>query len=142
MNKIAVIYWSGTGNTKAMAKAIFEAIKVTNASAEIFNVDDIAAETAQTYDALVLGCPAMGGEVLEEMDFEPFFTSLETRLTGKKVALFGSYDWGDGEWMRDWQARVSDAGAMLFEEGLIINNAPDQSGLAECDAFGKRFAPF
>ncbi len=142
MNKIAVIYWSGTGNTEAMAKSIFEAIKLTNASAAFFNVNDIAAETASTYDALALGCPAMGGEVLEEMDFEPFFTALETRLAGKKIALFGSYDWGDGEWMRDWQTRIENAGAILFEDGLIVNNTPDQSGLAECDTFGKRFAAF
>jgi len=142
MSKVAVIYWSGTGNTEAMAKAIVEAMKGSSESVELFNVDDITAVDAAKYDSLALGCPSMGGEVLEEMSFDPFFTALESKLSGKKIALFGSYGWGDGEWMREWQGRVDMAGAMLFEEGLIINDTPDASGLAECNAFGVRFAAF
>lgn len=132
MGKTAVIYWSGTGNTETMAKAIAEA-----AGAECFAVSEITADTAAGYDVLILGCPAMGSEVLEETEFEPFFNELEAKLSGKKVALFGSYGWGDGEWMRSWEERVTASGAVLVGgEGLIINEAPDADGLDLCRALG------
>jgi len=142
MRKIAVIFWSGTGNTEAMAHAILEGIKGSEGGVDFFRVSDIDAATAAGYEKLVLGCPSMGGEVLEEIDFDPFFTALESQLSGKKVALFGSYGWGDGEWMRDWQGRVERSGASLFEEGLILNELPDASGLEECRRFGERFTRF
>lgn len=142
MSKIAVIYWSGTGNTEAMAHAIVEGIKGAGDSSELFEVSTIDAATAAGFDKLVLGCSAMGGEVLEEIDFDPFFTALEGQLSGKKVALFGSYGWGDGEWMRDWQGRVERSGANLFEEGLIVNDTPDASALSDCRSFGERFTRF
>ncbi|NLG24355.1 MAG: flavodoxin [Clostridiales bacterium] len=135
MNGIGIIYWSGTGNTQAMAEAMAEAIQ-----AEATAVSGITAEAAAAYDRLLLGCPAMGAEVLEEDEFEPFFAALEPHLAGKRVALFGSYGWGDGEWMREWESRVQAAGAILFEQGLIINETPDAAGLAECRAFAGRFA--
>lgn len=132
MGKIAVVYWSGTGNTEAMAKAVAE-----GAGAELFSVSEIDAQKAASYDKLALGCPSMGSEVLEEDEFEPFFTELEGQLGGKKVALFGSYGWGDGEWMRDWQGRAAAAGAQLAGgEGLIVNEAPDDDGLASCKKTG------
>lgn len=141
MDKLAVIYWSQTGNTESMANAILEGAKETGADAALFTVADITAAEAAQYSKLALGCPAMGAEVLEEGEFEPFFTELEGRLNGKKVALFGSYGWGDGEWMRDWQTRVTDAGSQLFSgEGLIINETPDDDGIASCKKFGKEFA--
>ena len=141
MSKTAIIYWSGTGNTEAMANAILEGAKEVNAETEIFNVSDISAGDAASYDTLILGCPSMGAEVLEECEFEPFFTDLEGSLSGKKVALFGSYGWGDGEWMRNWQDRVTSAGAALVNgEGLIINDAPDDDGLAQCRELGKTAA--
>lgn len=133
MSNIAVIYWSGTGNTEAMATAVAEGIGET---AQLFSVDAITPAEAAAYDKLALGCPSMGAEVLEELEFEPFFTALEASLSGKKVALFGSYGWGDGEWMRDWQGRVTAAGAQLFGEGLIINETPDDAGLARCRELG------
>ena len=142
MSKIAVIYWSGTGNTQAMAHAIVEGIKSVEGVAELYEVTNIDALTAAGYDSLALGCPSMGGEVLEEIDFDPFFTALEGQLSGKKVALFGSYGWGDGEWMRDWQGRVERSGANLFEEGLIVNDTPDASALSDCRSFGERFTRF
>ena len=108
MNKTAVIYWSGTGNTQAMAEAVAQ-----GAEGQLFAVSEISAAEAAAYDALALGCPAMGDEVLEENEFEPFFSELEGSLAGKKVALFGSYGWGDGQWMRDWQERAVSAGAQL-----------------------------
>jgi flavodoxin I len=142
MDKLAVIYWSGTGNTEAMAQAILEGAKEAS-NAQLFSVSDISAEEASLYDKLALGCPSMGDEVLEESEFEPFFEELEGKIPGKKIALFGSYGWGDGEWMRDWQQRVKDAGAELFgDEGLIINEAPDDDGLEQCRQFGKNFANF
>ena len=141
MSKTAIIYWSGTGNTEAMANAILEGAKEVNPEAVIFNVSEISAADAATYDTLILGCSAMGTEVLEENEFEPFFTELEANLSGKKVALFGSYGWGDGEWMRDWQERVNKTGANCVNgEGLIINNMPDDNGLNQCREFGKTAA--
>ena len=143
MSKLAVIYWTGTGNTGAMAQAVADGAKGAGAEAELLTVSEISADAAAAYDKLALGCPAMGAEVLEEGEFEPFFTALEGKLSGKKVALFGSYGWGDGQWMRDWQDRVTGAGAQLFNgEGLMINETPDDSGLADCRALGSGLAGF
>ena len=141
MSKTAVIYWSGTGNTEAMAEAIAEGAKSVNPETELFSVSDISASDAAGFDTLILGCPAMGAEVLEEGEFEPFFSELEPKLAGKNVALFGSYGWGDGEWMRGWTDRVQAAGAKLVEpEGLIANEAPDNEALEACRALGKKAA--
>lgn len=133
--KTAVIYWSGTGNTEAMAAAVAE-----GAGAELFSVTDFSG-SVDDYDAIAFGCPSMGCEVLEEDEFEPFFTSIEASLSGKKVALFGSYGWGDGEWMRNWQERVIGDGAVLVNgEGLIVNETPDDAALDSCRALGKALA--
>lgn len=141
MNKTAIIYWSGTGNTEAMASAISDGAKSVNPDIGYFTVSEISADKAAEYDTLILGCPAMGAEVLEESEFEPFFTELESKISGKNVALFGSYGWGDGEWMREWEKRVTDAGAKLIGgEGLIINDAPDDDGVAQCVGFGENAA--
>lgn len=141
MGKTAMIYWSGTGNTEEMANAILSGIKESGKEADIFTVSEISPSTAAEYDTLVLGCPAMGAEVLEESEFEPFFSELEGNISGKSVALFGSYGWGDGEWMRNWEERVKDAGASLIGgEGLIVNEAPDDSALDECKKFGAEAA--
>ena len=143
MSKIAVIYWSMSGNTEAMANAIAEGAERAGAEVDVKQVSEITVDQALEYDKLALGCPAMGAEVLEESEFEPFFTQLEGRLGGKKVALFGSYGWGDGQWMRDWQQRVDDANASLYNgEGLIINETPDDDGLEPCRQFGAGFAGF
>lgn len=141
MNKTAIIYWSGTGNTEMMADAILTGAKEVNPETNKFTVSEILANEALNFDTLILGCPAMGAEVLEECEFEPFFTEIEAALKGKNVALFGSYGWGDGEWMRDWEKRVIDAGANLINgEGLIINEAPDDDGTAACVELGKTAA--
>ena len=130
--KTAVIYWSGTGNTEAMAKAVAE-----GAGAELFTVSEFSGNV-EDYDAVALGCPAMGAEMLEEDEFEPFFTEIEGRLSGKKVGLFGSYGWGDGEWMRNWESRVESDGAVLVGgEGVIANDAPSDDDLEKCRALGK-----
>ncbi|MFR1052143.1 MAG: flavodoxin [Oscillospiraceae bacterium] len=141
MSKIAVIYWSGTGNTEAMARAVAEGAVAAGAAAELFNVSEMTPEAALGYDALALGCPAMGAETLEEAEFEPFFSTLERRISGKKTALFGSYGWGDGQWMRDWYERAENAGAALCGPGgLMVNEAPDDAGLAACRNLGAALA--
>ena len=136
MEKIPVIYWSGTGNTKLMAEAVAEGI---GTAAELKSVSDITPEQAAEYSALALGCSAMGAEVLEEYEFEPFFTALEPFLQGKKVVIFGSYGWGDGEWMRNWEERAKADGAVLVNgEGLIVNETPSDEDLETCKELGKQ----
>ncbi|MFR1995442.1 flavodoxin [uncultured Ruminococcus sp.] len=130
--KTAVIYWSGTGNTEQMANAIAEA-----SGAELYSVSDFSGDIAD-YDRIAFGCSAMGDEVLEESEFEPFFTAIEGALSGKTIALFGSYGWGDGEWMRNWEERVKNDGAVLLnDEGLIVNEAPSDEDLEKCKALGE-----
>ncbi|MDR2088373.1 MAG: flavodoxin [Clostridiales Family XIII bacterium] len=140
MSKAAVIYWSGTGNTEKMANAVLEGLRAAGAEAELFTVDKIAPAEAAGYERLALGCPSMGDEVLEESEFEPFFAELEKKIAGKPIALFGSYGWGDGEWMRSWNARCGDRGAALVTEGLIVNETPDDAALADCRDLGKKLA--
>ena len=137
MSKTAIIYWSGTGNTEAMANAIFDGAKEVNADIKLFSVDQITADEAKDYNNLILGCPAMGAEELEEGEFEPFFAELEVNLSGKNVSLFGSYGWGDGEWMREWEKRVTDAGAKLANESVIANDSPDEDAVTACNGLGK-----
>ena len=133
--KTAVIYWSGTGNTESMAKAVAE-----GAGAECFAVSEFSGNV-EDYDAIALGCPAMGAEVLEEGEMEPFVTEVEGFAAGKTIGLFGSYGWGDGEWMRDWTTRMEAAGATVLNgEGLICHETPDGDGLSECRELGKQLA--
>ena len=141
MSDICVAYWSGTGNTEAMAQAIGAGITAAGKSADVVPMETISPADLKDQAVWVLGCPAMGDEELEDGEFETFFSDLEGKLYGKKVALFGSYDWGDGEWMRTWCGRAKDAGAELVEdEGLIVNNTPDDEGLAACRELGGKLA--
>lgn len=135
--KSAVIYWSGTGNTELMAQYISSGLTEVGAESEIFSVADAQNISLEDYDLLVFGCPAMGAEVLEEDEFEPYFSGIENSLSGKNIALFGSYGWGDGEWMRNWQDRVSALDANLKADGLIACGEPDES---ECKDFAKSIA--
>lgn len=135
----AIIYWSGTGNTQAMAEAIQEGLKQGGVETALLSVDQADAGMLGQYEKLAFGCPSMGDEVLEESEFEPFFSSAEGKLSGKKVALFGSYGWGDGQWMRDWVERVKEAGADLYGEGLIMQESPEEDA---CVSYGKAFAAF
>ena len=137
MSKTAIIFWSGTGNTEAMANAVLDGAKTVNEDVKLFNVSEITADEASEYDTLILGCPAMGAEVLEEDEFEPFFTELEGKIAGKNIALFGSYGWGDGEWMRSWEKRVNAAGAKLVCDSVIANDAPDDEAIVNCNELGK-----
>ncbi len=138
MSKIAIIYWSGTGNTEAMAGAVEIGAKEAGAETTLFSASEFNSSKAAEFDAFAFGCPAMGAEVLEESEFDPMFTEVEGAgvLSGKKVGLFGSYGWGDGEWMRNWEERVKNAGAELVSEGVICNESPDDEATDSCKKLG------
>ena len=140
MSKVAVVYWSGTGNTEAMANAVAEGAKDKGAEVSLIDAASFSSDQVSAYDGIAFGCPAMGDEVLEESEFDPMFTDVEQALAGKKIALFGSYGWGDGQWMRDWEDRAKAAGAELVADGLTVNEAPDDDALAQCKAFGETLA--
>ena len=141
MKKIAIVYWSGTGNTEAMANCIAEGVREAGAEVELMGPAAFSAARFSEFSAVAFGCPAMGSEQLEEAEFEPMFAELESALGGKRIALFGSYSWADGQWMRDWCARCEDAGAnLLDEQGLICFEAPDDAARAACRDLGRRLA--
>lgn len=138
MSKVAIVFWSQTGNTETMANCIAEG---AGANATIIPCSEMNAAKLGEYDVVAFGCPAMGAEQLEESEFEPMFSDLEGSLNGKKVAMFGSYGWGDGQWMRDWYDRTAACGAVLQgDEGLICNEMPDDDGLAACRDLGRTLA--
>ena len=135
MGKIAIVYWSGTGNTEAMANFVAEG---AGGQADLFTPGEFSADLISSYSALAFGCPSMGAEQLEEAEFEPMFEAVKPRLSGKTIGLFGSYGWGDGEWMRTWQAGVEGDGCTLVADGVIANEAPDDEALAACRDLGAK----
>lgn len=137
---ILVVYWTGTGNTEIMAEQIHEGILSTGQEAVLKSVEQITVEAALEFDKIAFGCPSMGIENLEEDDFEPFFEEIETQLGDRKIILFGSYGWGDGEWMDAWEDRCYDQNIQLIEKGLKINSTPSSKELKECFELGVRFA--
>ena len=136
MSKIAVVYWSGTGNTEAMANSVADGARNAGATVEMFTADGFSASRMDNFDAIAFGCPSMGAEQLEESEFEPMFTDCQSKLSGKKIALFGSYGWGDGEWMRNWEDSCRDAGAELACDSVICQDAPDDEAEANCRSLG------
>lgn len=141
MDKIYVVYWSQTGNTEAMAEAVARGIRSEGKESVVVEVGSISPEELKEEAVFALGCPAMGAEVLEESEMEPFVETLEAFVKGKTVGLFGSYGWGDGEWMRDWEARMQQAGAnVIGGEGVICQETPDQEALERCEELGKNLA--
>lgn len=140
MSKVAVVFWSGTGNTEAMADAVAQGARGAGASVDVLGPSDFDASKVAAYDGIAFGCPAMGAEVLEEDEFDPMFQDVKGALAGKAVALFGSYGWGDGEWMRNWEDDCKDAGANLVVEPVMANEAPDDEALAACKALGAALA--
>lgn len=140
MKKVAVVYWSGTGNTEKMAKAVVAGAEEAGANVSLIFSDDFSAEKMEDYDAIAFGCPAMGDEVLEEDSFEPMFAECEKVLAGRNVAIFGSYEWNDGQWMIDWDNRVKTSGANLVYEALPAYDDPDDEALAKCKELGKKLA--
>ena len=136
-----IVYWSGTGNTEKMAELIAKGIEEGGKKAEVINVSEASSDIFDNEETIVLGCPAMGAEVLEEGEMEPFVEEVEKFAKGKNIALFGSYGWGDGEWMREWESRMLDAGAnVLNREGLICHETPDDDALEDCRSLGKQLA--
>ena len=140
MSKVAVVYWSGTGNTEQMANFVLEGAKNAGAEAELFPCDAFDSDLVDGFDGIAFGCSAQGDEVIEESEFEPMFSSCEPKLQGKRVALFGSYGWGDGEWMRSWEDRCSDRGISLACESVICNEYPDSAAIDNCKALGAALA--
>ena len=141
MAKIGIVFWSGTGNTETMANCIAEGVKEAGGEAVLMSPADFSASRFSEFSAVAFGCPAMGSEVLEESEFDPMFTELEGSLSGKKIALFGSYGWGDGQWMKDWCARCESDNANLYDEaGLVCNEAPDDDAQEACRELGRKLA--
>ncbi|MBQ8641101.1 MAG: flavodoxin [Clostridia bacterium] len=140
MSKIAIVYWSGTGNTEAMANAVLAGAKEAGAEAVLLTAPEFDASMTDSYDAIAFGCPSMGAEELEESEFAPMFDACEAKLNGKKIALFGSYGWGDGEWMRTWEERCIGIGAVMACDYVICNEAPDDAAVAACRELGAALA--
>ena len=140
MADVLLVYWSGTGNTEIMAEKIKEGIEQQGLKVHMATVDEVTPSDVETYDKLLFGCPSMGEEELEETEFEPFFEEVSSLIAGKHVGLFGSYGWGEGDWMSLWETRVKDAGAVLFQEGLKVNYTPTDEDEENCVQFGEAFA--
>ena len=136
MSKIAVVYWSGTGNTESMAQAVAEGITEAGGEAVQLTAAEFGADMMDAFDAIAFGCPSMGSEELEDSEFAPMFAACEPKLSGKKIALFGSYGWGDGEWMRNWAETCEGDGAVFACDFVICNDAPDDDAVAACKALG------
>ena len=140
MSKIAVVYWSGTGNTEARANAVLDGAQGAGAEAVLLTAAEFDADMMGSFDAIAFGCPSMGSEELEEEEFAPMFDACEAKLSGKKIALFGSYGWGDGEWMRTWEERCIGAGAVMACDFVICNEAPDADAVKACEQLGAALA--
>ncbi|MCI6496190.1 MAG: flavodoxin [Anaeromassilibacillus sp.] len=140
MSKVAIVYWSGTGNTEAMANFVAEGAKEAGAEVTFFTAMEFDGGLMDNFDAVAFGCPSMGAEQLEEDEFEPMFIGCESKLSGKKIGLFGSYGWGDGEWMRNWEETCRGDGAQLVMDGVICNEAPDRDAENDCKNLGKALA--
>ena len=137
MSKIAIVYWSGTGNTEAMAQAVALGVKEAGGESALILSGDFGAGRVSEYDAIAFGCPSMGSEQLEEYEFEPMFSACKNALSGKRIALFGSYGWGDGAWMRAWEEECRGCGANLVCDSVICCETPDDAAKAACAALGK-----
>lgn len=137
MSKVAVVYWSGTGNTEAMANQVVEGAKGKEADVDIFTAAEFEEALVDNYDVIAFGCPSMGAEQLEGGEFEPMFESCLPKLKGKSIALFGSYGWGDGDWMEEWKTTCIEAGVNLICESVICNDYPDEEGLVACIKLGE-----
>ena len=141
MDKVTIVFWSQSGNTESMANAVAEGVTAAGKEAVVVDVASASLDDLKAAKGFAMGCPAMGAEVLEESEMEPFVADVEGFASGKKIGLFGSYGWGDGQWMRDWEARMSGAGATIVGgEGVICQEAPDADAMEQCKALGKALA--
>ena len=137
MNRVAVVYWSSTGNTEAMANAVLEGIRGAGAEGEVYSVAEFDASMLSSFDSVAFGCPAMGAEQLEDFEFEPLFETCKPSLRGKRVGLFGSFGWGDGQWMRDWEENCRQSGAVLHFESVICSGYPEADSIEKCRNLGR-----
>ena len=140
MKKVAIVFWSGTGNTETMANAVCEGAAAAGADATVIPCGDFDASMVNNFNSIALGCPAMGAEVLEECEFQPMFDSIKNSLGGKSVALFGSYGWGNGDWMRSWKSDCSDCGIRLVCDSVICCETPDAEAIENCKTLGAALA--
>ena len=140
MSKVAVVFWSGTGNTEAMANAVAEGVQAKGGEAVLIGPADFNADVVAGYDGIAFGCPSMGVEQLEEAEYQPMWDDVKGTLSGKNIALFGSYGWGDGEWMRNWEDEARDAGTNLVVDCVTANNEPDDDAIEACKALGAALA--
>ena len=141
MSKVAVVFWSGTGNTEAMAKAVADGVNGAGGEAVLLQPADFNSSVMKDYGAVAFGCPSMGDEVLEESSFEPMFEEVEEELNGRKIALFGSYEWNEGQkWMKDWKVRCEGVGAKIVAEPLCVYDCPTPEDEDDCVAFGEKIA--
>ncbi len=140
MSRVAVVFWSGTGNTEAMAELIGQGVQEAGGSFDLLAPSEFSVDKLDDYNAIALGCPSMGDEELEEEEFEPMYRNILPKLSGKRMVLFGSYGWGDGEWMRNWEEEVRELGADMVAEGFIVNEAPEGADADACIALGKKLA--
>ena len=140
MSKVSIVYWSGTGNTAMMAGSIADGVAAAGGEAELITVEEASVDALKDASVIALGCPSMGAEQLEETQMEPFMCELDGVIAGKQIALFGSYGWGDGEWMRTWEETCKSAGAELAHESVICTEEPDDDAKASCRELGKSLA--
>ncbi|MDO5715841.1 MAG: flavodoxin [Tissierellia bacterium] len=140
MSKVNVIYWTGTGNTEAMANAIVKGAEDAGAEVKLLQVSEATEDDVKNVDRIAFGCPAMGAEELEEAEMRPFMDKVNPLLSGKHVVIFGSYEWADGEWMRLWQDEIEETGALLVADGFAAYDNPDEDAIEECEALGKELA--
>ncbi len=140
MKKVAVVYWSGTGNTEQMAEFVKEGVEAAGGNAAVFSPGEFNSGKINEYDAIAFGCPSMGAEELEDAEFKPMFDDCVGSLAGKPIALFGSYGWGDGEWMRNWEEECKGAGAKMAADFVICNDAPDDAAAEACRMLGGALA--
>ncbi len=139
MSKVAIVFWSGTGNTEAMANLVLQGIQAQGSTADIIQASDFSVDKIGLYDAFAFGCPSMGDEELEDTEFLPMYDEVEPYLSGRKVLLFGSYDWNDGEWMELWEQRAEEAGLDIVES-VIAKDYPDEEASSECLRAGRLIA--
>lgn len=142
MDKVTIVFWSQSGNTESMANAVAEGVTAAGKEAVVVDVASASLDDLKAAKGFAMGCPAMGAEVLEEGEMEPFVCDVEGFAAGKTIALFGSYGWGDGQWMRDWAERTTKTGANLYDDGLMVNGFPDADAKVQCTAFGEGFGAY
>ena len=141
MDKVYIIFWTQGGNTGAMASAIGDGVKAAGKEPVFLSPSEAKVSELTELNGFAMGCPAMGCEVLEETEMEPFVSEVESILNGKKIALFGSYGWGDGQCMRDWEERMNSAGAIIIGgRGTIAHEMPQDEDIELCKDLGKQLA--